>query len=162
MKSSGAASAVMVKADLHEVCRKMVRDLGGDRATSERAARGLKKVAEARGEAGSAALWGARKELFRQAVRAEDMRVRWNLVIVLGKLHWRRREKAAVVDWLFERLGDQSVLTRTFAMQALWDLSAGDPALRGRVMEVASRFAESGSPAMQARARRLLSDRKDQ
>lgn len=152
-----AASAEMVRAALgvggEEVCWEMVRAVeGGDRATAERAARGLKKVAEARGEA----LYGLRKEVFREAMRAEDVRVRWNLVIVLGRLPLKGREKAAVVDWLLERLGDESGLTRTFAMQALWDQSEGDAGLRERVMGVARRFAETGTAAMRARARRLL------
>ena len=137
-----------------EVCVVMVRALGGgDRVAAERAARGLKKVAEA----DRAALYGLRKELFGAARRAEDVRVRWNLVVVLGQLPLKGRERASVVDWLLERLGDESGLTRTFCMQALWDLSDNDAGLRQRVTAIAKRFSETGTSAMRAGARRLLS-----
>ena len=71
-----AASAEMVRAALgvggEEVCRAMVRELrGGDRVAAERGARGLKKVAEARAEA----LYGLRKEVFREAMRGRVMGV---------------------------------------------------------------------------------------
>ncbi len=139
----------------------MVRAVGGgDGVAAEGAARGLKKMTEgldkAGGEAALAALWGLRKEVFREARRAEDMRVRWNLVIVMGRLPLEGRERGAVVDWLFERLGDESGLTRTFCMQALWSLSEGDAKLRWRVLGVVRRFAETGTAAMRARATKLL------
>jgi hypothetical protein len=47
-------------------------------------------------------------------------------------------------------------LNRTMAMQGLVDLSEDDAGLRARVMVVVREFLESGTPAMQARARRLL------
>jgi len=60
------------------------------------------------------------------------------------------------VDWLFERLRDSSPLTRTFALQALMDLGKSDPALRLRAIPIAHKFAETGSAAMRARARKPL------
>jgi hypothetical protein len=57
---------------------------------------------------------------------------------------------------MFERLQDKSGLNRTMAMQALMDLSVGDKALRARVMPFVLEFVEEGTPAMRARARRLL------
>ena len=157
MGAPAAASVEMVKAALgmggEEVCQEMLADVrGGNRVAAERGARGLKKVAETR----RGALYFLRKELFRAAMEAEDVRVRWNLVIALGRLPLKGQERAAVVDWLFERLGDVSGLTRTFALQALWDLSDGDAGMRRRVMGVVRQFAQTGTAAMQARARRLM------
>jgi hypothetical protein len=42
------------------------------------------------------------------------------------------------------------------AMQALMDLSGGDRALRARVIPFVLEFVDEGTPAMRARARRLL------
>ncbi len=152
-----AASAEMVAAALgeggEEVCRAMLRDVsGGDKVKAERAARGLKKIAEARREA----LYGLRREIYREALRAADVRVQWNLTIVLGRLPLKGSDKAAVVELMFERLRDRSGLNRTFALQALWDLSDDDAGLRRRVVVVAREFEASGTAAMRARARRLL------
>lgn len=155
------ASKEMVAAALgpggERVCAEMVRALAsGDKVAAERAARGLKKVSEARADAGLAALWGLRKQLLREAERAADVRVQWNLTIAIGRLPLKGRDKALAVELMFERLRDRSGLNRTFALQALWDLSEEDAGLRRRVMPVLSEFLESGTAAMKARARRLV------
>jgi hypothetical protein len=123
-----------------------------DKAVVEQSARTLKKIAERDG----AALFAWRKRLLEEAFRAVDVRVQWNLTIVLGKLPLKGADKALAVDLMFERLQDKSGLNRTMAMQALMDLSVGDKALRARVMPFVLEFVEEGTPAMRARARRLL------
>ena len=123
-----------------------------DTDAAETAARRLKKIAEA----DPATLHGLEKALLREALRAEDLRVRWNLIVVLGKLPLLGRDRDAAVDWMWERLRDGSPFTRTFAMQALMDLSEADEALRRRVLPVVREFAENGTAAMRARARKLL------
>ncbi len=89
-------------------------------------------------------------------MRTTEMRVLWNLILVVGRLPMRGKERAAVVDWLFKRLGDEGGLVRTMALQALFDLSEEDVALRRRVIPFAERFLEMGTPAMRSRARNLL------
>src|ERR1700729_459192 len=91
-----------------------------------------------------------------EAFRATDVRVQWNLSIVLGRLPLKGQDKALVVDLMFERLCDPSGLNRTVAMQALMDLSEKDAALRARVVPIVREALEDGTPAMQARARKLL------
>jgi hypothetical protein len=152
-----AASMEMVVAALavggEAVCAELVGRLRDtDKAAVERAARTLKKISEADG----AALFGWRKALLDEAYRATDVRVQWNLTLVLGRLPLRGRDKALVVDLMFERLRDRSGLNRTFALQALMDLSANDTALRKRMRPIVEEFIESGTPAMKARARKLL------
>jgi hypothetical protein len=128
----------------------LLRD--GDKAVVERAARTLKKIAEAdRG-----ALYAWRKALLKEAFRAVDVRVQWNLSIVLGRHPLKGADKALAVELMFERLRDVSRLNRTMAMQALMDLSEQDAALRARVMPIVVEFVENGTPAMKARARKLL------
>jgi hypothetical protein len=139
------------------VCGELVRGLrGGDKAVEERVARTLKKVAEA--DAGALYAW--RKALLKEAFRAVDVRVQWNLSIVLGRLPLKGEDKALAVELMFERLRDGSGLNRTMAMQALMDLSEGDVGLRARVMPIVREALEGGTPAMRARARRLLGVRR--
>jgi hypothetical protein len=135
------------------VCEELVRRLRDrDKAVVERAARTLKKIAEA--DAG--ALFDWRKALLKEAFRAVDVRVQWNLSIILGRLQLKGADKALAVELMFERLRHVSGLNRTMAMQALMDLSEQDAALRARVVPIVEEFAESGTAAMRARARRLL------
>jgi hypothetical protein len=152
-----AASAEMVSAafgpDGAEVCGELVRQLGhDDKLVAERAARTLKKISER--DAGALYAW--RKALLAEAFRAVDVRVQWNLSIVLGRLPLKGQDKAVAVDLMFERLRDKSGLNRTLAMQALMDLSEKDAALRARVVPIVREALEGGTPAMRARARRLL------
>ena len=123
-----------------------------DTAVAEPASRELRNVA--RVDPMSLSAW--RKDLLKLAMSVEDLRVRWNLIIVLGMLPLTSSQRAVAVDWLFERLRDPGSLTRTHALQALVDLSAGDAALRRRLLPIAQEFAETGTAAMRARARKLL------
>ena len=135
------------------VCSELVRRLGNkDKLVAERAARTLKKISEA--DAGALYAW--RKALLAEATRAVDVRAQWNVSIVLGRLPLKGQDKAVVVDLMFERLRDKSGLNRTLAMQALMDLSEKDAALRARVVPIVREALEGGTPAMQARARKLL------
>jgi len=152
-----AASEVMVEAAFGAGGVKVRAELVGllgdrDKGVVERAARTLKKIAERdRG-----ALYAWRKALLTEAFRAVDVRVQWNLSIVLGRLPLKGADKALAVELMFERLGDGSGLNRTMAMQALMDLSEGDVGLRARVLPIVREALGGGTPAMRARARKLL------
>ncbi len=120
--------------------------------TAERAARTLKKISEAN----RAILYPLRKQLLKAALAAQDIRVQWNLTIILGRLPLKGRDRDIAIELMYERLTDRSGLNRTCAMQALTDLSESDPALRARIMPIVHQALKHGTPAMQARARRLL------
>ena len=157
-----AASMQKVEAALaaggDEVRAKLVQSLRDqDKAVVERAARTLKKIAEVDG----VALFAWRKTLLAEASRAVDVRVQWNLTIVLGKLPLHGDDKALAVDLMFNRLQDPSGLNRTMAMQALIDLSENDAGLRARTLPIVHTFLESGTPAMRARARKVLGIRRN-
>jgi hypothetical protein len=150
--SSESVAAALSLGGAH-ACEQQIRLLrSGDKAAVERAARTLKKIAEADAKT----LYPWRKALLKEALRATDVRVQWNLSIVLGKLPLQGADKALAVDLMFERLQDQSGLNRTMAMQALMDLSANDARLRSRVLPVIQEALEAGTPAVRARARKLL------
>src|ERR1700733_5086637 len=151
------ASAAMVAAALSDngkaVRVALIHALtSNDKRKAEQAARSLKKIAEAN----RAALYPLRKQIFREALRAQDVRVQWNLTIVIGRLPLKGSDKAFAVDLMFERLSDASGLNRTLALQALMDLSEDDAALRARVLPLVRKALEDGTPAMQARAPKPL------
>jgi len=152
-----AASTELVAAafgpDGAGVCGELLRRLrDGDKSVVERAARTLKKISER--DAGALFVW--RKTLLKEAFRAVDVRVQWNLSIVLGRLPLKGADKAVAVELMFERLREGSGLNRAMAMQALMDLSVEDAGLRARVMPIVRESLEGGTPAMRARARKLL------
>lgn len=118
-------------------------------------ARALKHLAERSPES----FTGLGPQILKTALATEDLRIRWNLTVVLSLVPLSPRLRAAAVDWLFERLADPSSLTRVFALQSLWNLSSRDGELRARIQPVARRFVETGTTALRARARHLLEDR---
>ena len=136
-----------------EVCLRLIRALSSpEKPEAERAARTLKKIAEA----DRAALYPYRKQILKAAFAARDVRVQWNLSLVLGRLALKGQDKAIAVDLMYERLTDKSGLNRTCAMQALMDLSESDATLRSRVLPILREALEHGTPAMKARAKLLL------
>ena len=126
-----------------------------DKLIAEQAARTLKRIAEAHSDL----LYPFRKQLLKAAFAARDVRVQWNLSLVLGLLPLTGQYKAVAVDLMYDRLTDKSGLNRTCAMQALMDLSGSDPALRARIQPILHEALEHGTPAMKARARLLLRPR---
>ena len=124
----------------------------GDKVAAERAARSLKKIAEQDRKM----LYPYRKILLGEAMRAEGIRVQWNLTIVIGRLPLHGRDKALAIELMFERLRDPGSLNRTFALQALVDLSETDKPLRQRVLPLIVEASASETPAVRARAAKLL------
>ena len=133
--------------------QRLISDLGSSEAeVAEPASRALR----VRAERDPGSLSSFRKNILNLAIAASDLRVRWNLILVLGRLPLTPGQRALAVDWLFERLGDASSFTRTFTLQALFDLSSADSSLRARLLPIAQEFTATGTAAMRARARRLL------
>jgi len=53
-------------------------------------------------------------------------------------------------------IDDRSRIVRTFAMQALFDLAKDDPSSRRRLVPLLNDLARNGSPAVRARAGKLI------
>ena len=129
----------------------------GTPAQSEPAARELKHHAEqSHAQQSSADFKPHHRALLNAALETEDLRTRWNLIVVLGLLPLADTTRAAAIDWLYERLADESPFTRTFAAQSLANLSRNDARLQARLQPILERFAAEGTASMQARARKLL------
>ena len=150
----GCANTVLAEA-LHspDVLAELVAAAQDKRAVvTIRAANALKKVQQDRPDL----LIPFTKKILRSALECEDLRTRWNLTRVVGRLPLRGRDRALGIELMFEALRSESGFLRTFAMQGLVDFSAEDASLRARVRPIVEQFAENGTAAMRARARKLL------
>jgi hypothetical protein len=97
-------------------------------------------------------------ELLGRLAGAGEIELRWHLALMVPRLRLTapERHRAAAA---FERyLGDRSSLVKTFALQGLADLARSDPSLRAKVKQLIENAVQSGTPAMKARARKLLKE----
>ena len=98
-----------------------------------------------------------KRRLLELAATSIEKEVRWHLAQMLPRLNLERAELRRTTKIMFGYLNDESRIVKTFAMQALADLAARDPDLRTKVPSLLQSLAETGSPAVRARARRLIS-----
>ena len=141
----------------NEVARALAHDPGrtaetiallesGDPVLRARSADALEKASRAL----PGMLQRQKRALLRVAARATQQEVRWHLAQMLPRLRLTLRERRQAMRQLRRYLGDESRIVQVCAMQSLWELDPG--AARGLV----ERMAATGSPALRARARRLL------
>ena len=117
-----------------------------------RAAAALKKLQKVRPEL----LLPHARAILRSASDAADVRTRWNLTITVSRLPLRGSQRALAIELMWEALRSENSFLRTFGMQGLVNFAAGNEALRKRVLAVVCDALENGSPAMRARAGKLL------
>lgn len=86
----------------------------------------------------------------------EQQEVRWHVAQMIPRLDLTDAERAQAVDILTGYLDDKSNIVKTFAMQALADLTEVDTALLPQVMAMIEAQVADGSPAVQSRGRKLL------
>jgi hypothetical protein len=95
-------------------------------------------------------------ELLGLLAETQQQEVRWHLAQMVPRLRLTRGERHRAASALRRYLQDKSSIVRTFAMQALAELSAEDASLRAEVLELVRHLTKTGSPAMKARGRKLL------
>lgn len=98
-----------------------------------------------------------KRKLLELAAISIEQEVRWHLAQMLPRLDLNRREQRRAAAILFDYLKDRSRIVQAFALQALTDLSTDDAELRRRVLPLIDELRHSGSPAVRARARKLVS-----
>lgn len=98
-------------------------------------------------------------ELLGLLAETTQIELRWHLAQMIPRLQLSPRERHRAVASLQRYLDDRSSIVRTFALQALFDLSRDDAALRDNVGQLLETALKSGTPAMKARARKLLQKR---
>jgi hypothetical protein len=99
-------------------------------------------------------------ELLGLLVEAEQIELRWHLAQMIPRLPLTQSERRRAAQTLQLYLEDRSSIVRTFALQALADISRNDAELRLRVREILEHSVRRGTAAMKARARKLLKEQK--
>ena len=87
---------------------------------------------------------------------AEQQEVRWHVCQMLPRLNFSPAERRQALTILRGYQDDQSKIVKTFAMQAMADLAAQEPALKPEIIPLLRQLTQTGSPAMQSRGRKLL------
>jgi hypothetical protein len=100
-------------------------------------------------------------ELLGLLSEAEQKDLRWHLALMIPRLSLTRPERRRVGEELKRYLEDSSSIVKTFALQGLTEIAADDAALRPQVRELLEQSVRTGTPAMKARARKLLKEFKD-
>jgi HEAT repeat protein len=95
-------------------------------------------------------------ELLGMLVETEQIELRWHLAQMVPRLRLTALERQRAVAVLQRYLDDRSSIVKTCALQGLADLAQNDAGLRGMVKQLLEESVQSGTPAMKARARKLL------
>jgi hypothetical protein len=98
-------------------------------------------------------------ELLGLLAEAEQIELRWHLAAMVPRLRLNAPERQRAARALQRYLDDRSSIVKTFALQGLADLARIDAALRPKVKQLFEDAIHSGTPAMKARARKLLGER---
>ena len=103
---------------------------------------------------------------FKQALlnllaEATQPELRWHLAVVIPRLKLTTPECRQTAATLETYLADRSALVKTFAMQGLADLTHQLPALRPPVTDLLRNLTRTGTAAMRARGRLLLTQLED-
>lgn len=93
------------------------------------------------------------KQVVQQPIQQE---VRWHLAVMVPRLKLIPAEAQRVASQLSVYLEDRSSIVKTFALQGLWDLAQQHASVRPLVVELLQLAVRTGTPAMRARARKLL------
>ncbi len=96
--------------------------------------------------------------LIKQVALTDQKEVRWHVAQLLPRIQWHASDRRQVVLLLMDYLNDHSVIVKTFAMQALADLTRQDPRLRPSVLACLRKFTATGTAAMKARGRKLVAE----
>jgi len=96
--------------------------------------------------------------LIEQVARIDQKEVRWHVAQMLSRVEWNKADRPRVLGVILEYLNDRSSLVRTFAMQAFADLARQAPELRPTALLHLQELTAIGTPAMQARGRKLLAE----
>ncbi len=99
-----------------------------------------------------------KKELLGLMAETSEQEVRWHLAAMVPRLSMTDGERRRAVGLLSRYLEDHSSIVKTFALQGLADLAQQERSIRGEVVEVLREAVRSGTPAMKARSRKLLSE----
>ena len=97
------------------------------------------------------------KKLFLEVISTIDQKeVRWHTAQMLNRMQYTKIERQKVFDLLITFLKDRSSIVKTFTMQALADMAIQNRNYLNQVQRLLYKLTKEGSPAMQARGKKLL------
>lgn len=154
-RSIGRANQVVKLAENQPgLLPQLIREMWNpDPIVAMRAADAVEKLTRRR----ERALQPFKKELLGLAEETDQQELRWHLAAMLPRLRLSPAECRRVTQILIAWLADQSSIVKTFALQGLFDLSLQHSALRPQVEELLTTAVQTGTAAMKARSRKLLS-----
>ena len=94
------------------------------------------------------------------AQQTHQQELRWHLAQMIPRLDLTPQETNTVTDIFVDYLTDDSKIVVTFAMQALSDLATKKGSVSTRVLDALENLTQTGSPAIQARGKKLLPELK--
>jgi len=97
-----------------------------------------------------------KRQILAVVSHSAEQEVRWHVAQMLPRLRLTPTERHKAATILFGYLEDKSRIVKTFALQALTDLAHDDPDLRRRVLPLLRNACRTGSPAVRARAKKLI------
>jgi hypothetical protein len=97
-----------------------------------------------------------KRKLLGLAESTEEKELLWHLDQMVPRLDLDRNDRCRVEAIMLSYLDDKSRIVQTFALQALADLSLDDAELQRRMLPLIDALRRTGSPAVRARARKLL------
>jgi hypothetical protein len=97
-----------------------------------------------------------KKHLLALAARVEQQELRWHLAQMLPRLTLTARERHRATELLYAYLNDGSRIVKACVMEALACFAQNDARLHAQLISLFAGFRRTESPAVQARARKLL------
>jgi hypothetical protein len=98
-----------------------------------------------------------KERLIHRVAIIDQQEVRWHVAQMFPRLKATSAEQALMVEILHEYLRDRSRIVKACAMEALVAFAESDAALQSPVRTLLEDLARTGSPAIRARGRKLLS-----
>ena len=99
-----------------------------------------------------------RSELLGLLMEAREQELRWHLAQMIPRLPLTAKERKRAAMTFRSFLKDPSSIVKTFGLQALAQLSRHDKSLRSEVLALIDHALRTGTPAMKARARNLMTE----
>jgi hypothetical protein len=97
-----------------------------------------------------------KKKLLALAQATVQKEIQWHLAQILPRLPLTGLQRRSAIRVLGRYLQSPSVIVKTCALEALFDLSATSPSLRREMIRLLTITSNTGTPAERARARKLL------
>lgn len=97
-----------------------------------------------------------KNSLLKSLAKVEQAEMRWHVALMLARLPLSLLEQTAVFNLLTGYMNDRSSIVKTFAMQALYDLSERYEVLRPGALAYIKELIVIGTPAMKVRGKKLL------